>query len=87
MARVCKTTEGGSSSVPRDLTRWGGRKRASRLGRTGGIGKARQGPGMPRSRQIFLTSISLISLCLGTADRRPLMELPHQECLAPSLIR
>jgi hypothetical protein len=35
--------------------------------------------GMLKSRQIFLAKWSEISLCRGTADRRPLSGLPHQE--------
>ena len=45
------------------------------------------GGGMPRSRQIFFANSSLISVCRGTADRRWLAELPHQECLTPSRTR
>jgi len=39
---------------------------------------------MSKSEQIFITSRSWTSLCLGTAERRPLAGLPHHECLAPS---
>ncbi len=35
--------------------------------------------GIPRSLQIFFARTSLISLCLGTADRRFIVGFCHQE--------
>ena len=40
--------------------------------------------GTPRSLQIFRASSSVISLCLGTAERRFCSGLCHHECLPPS---
>jgi hypothetical protein len=37
------------------------------------------GSAIPKSRQIFLARNLLISVCLGTADRRLAAGLPHQE--------
>jgi len=39
---------------------------------------------IPKSLQIFRHKTSLISACLGTADRRPFAGFPHQEWLPPS---
>jgi hypothetical protein len=41
--------------------------------------RAFHGSEMPKSRQIFRARNLLISICLGTAERRLATELPHQE--------
>ncbi len=45
------------------------------------------GSEIPKSRQIFRARNLLISVCLGTAERRLAAGLPHQEWSLPSRIR